>query len=74
MPARGYCGWVVLRTGVGDREMEVACCGSEAEARDMVRHLNAVAIPGRPLYWCEYFSTTSSLDHQQWGGEDAACV
>ena len=65
-------GWTVLcydpRTG---HERRVYRAGSETDARDTVRCLNVWVMAGRtdpalaltrPLYWCEWWTTSSALD------------
>jgi hypothetical protein len=73
MPRKGskFIGWMVLcydpATGL---ERKVYRAASEADARETVRRLNALVMAGRtdpviaatlPLYWCEWWSTNSSL-------------
>jgi hypothetical protein len=53
--------WRVLREG-RNRPYPVCWADSEAEARRIVRDLNRCAAPGRPLYWCELYETSSVLD------------
>lgn len=63
MPRKGevrYIGWVVCRSDLAGKDRRHTNAPSEAEARQLVRRLNAQAGAG-VLYWAEFWSTSSSL-------------
>jgi hypothetical protein len=74
MPRKGevrYTGWVVCKSDLAGKDRRYAKAQSEAEARQLVRQLNAQAGPG-VLFWCEVWQTSSSLaDGPAWFEEEA---
>lgn len=64
MPRRRRFGWMVCRSDPLERKDRTFYLAStEEEARAMVRALNAAgpADAGRPLFWCEWWSTSSDM-------------
>lgn len=70
--SRKYVGWMVICQDLtAPRDRKVYRAHSRQEAEEAVRTLNARAVRehglAAPLYFCEWWSTSSSLD----GGQDA---